>query len=65
MDPIEQVRVFAEATDLEGKWSSARQMMSSKVKPNGEAFYSLLQQGLESLGHVVRSGDDPSSANLR
>jgi hypothetical protein len=33
MDPIDQVRAFAEATDLEGKWSSARQMMSSKAKP--------------------------------
>ena len=33
MDPIEQVRAFAEATDLEGKWSSARQMMSSKAIP--------------------------------
>jgi hypothetical protein len=33
MDPIEQVRAFAEATHLEEKWSSARQMMSSKAKP--------------------------------
>jgi hypothetical protein len=58
MDPIEQVRAFAEATDLEGKWSSARQMMSSKAKPNGELFYSLLQQGFEGLGHIAEKGDD-------
>src|SRR5882762_8575794 len=58
MDPIEQVRVFAETADLEGKWSSARQMMSSKAKPNGELFYSLLQQGFESLGHIAEKGDD-------
>lgn len=50
MDPIEQVRAFAEATDLEGKWSSARQMMSSRAKPNGDLFYSLLQQGFEGVG---------------
>jgi len=60
MDPIEQVRAFAEATDLEGKWSSARQMMSSKAKPNGEQFYSLLQQAFEGLGHIAASGDDSS-----
>jgi hypothetical protein len=58
MDPIEQVRAFAEAADLEGKWSSARQMMSSKAKPNGELFYSLLQQGFEGLGHIAEKGDD-------
>jgi hypothetical protein len=60
MDPLEQVRAFAEATLLEEKWSSARQMMSSKAKPNGESFYSWLQQGLEGLGHIARSGDDTS-----
>jgi hypothetical protein len=58
LDPIESVRAFAEATDLEGKWSSARQMMSSKVKPNGESFYSLLQQGFQDLGHIAGQGDD-------
>ena len=58
MDPIEQVRAFAEAADLEGKWSSARQMMSLKAKPNGELFYSLLQQGFEGLGHIAEKGDD-------
>jgi hypothetical protein len=60
MDPIEQVRAFAEANDLEGKWSSARQMMSSKAKPNGEQFYSLLQQAFEGLGHIAEAGDGSS-----
>jgi hypothetical protein len=60
MDPIEQVRAFAEATHLEEKWSSARQMMSSKATPNGELFYSLLKQGFEGLGHIAESGDDSS-----
>lgn len=58
MDPIEQVRAFAEATDLEGKWLSARQMMSSKAKPNGDLFYSLLQHGFEGLGRIAEKGDD-------
>jgi hypothetical protein len=57
MDPIEQVRAFAEATDLEGKWNSARQLMSSKVKPNGEDFYSLLQEALENLGLILTRSD--------
>ena len=53
MDPVEQVRAFAEASHLEEKWSSARQMMSSKAKPNGEQFYLLLKQGFEGLGHTL------------
>jgi hypothetical protein len=52
MDPIEQVRAFAEATHLKEKWSSARQMMNSKANPNG-LFYSLLQQGFEGLGKAL------------
>jgi hypothetical protein len=45
MDPIEQVRAFAGTSHLDEKWSSARQMMSSKAKPNGEDFYLLLSRG--------------------
>jgi hypothetical protein len=60
MDPIEQVRAFGEAIDLDDKWSTARQLKSSKVKPSGEEFYALLGQGFNGLGRLVQSGDDPS-----
>jgi hypothetical protein len=53
MDPIEQVRAFAEDSSREEKWSSARQMMSSKANPNGELFYPLLQQEFEGLGKAL------------
>jgi hypothetical protein len=33
-------------------------MMSSKAKPNGDLFYSMLQQGFEGLGQIAKSGDD-------
>jgi len=58
MNSLEQVRAFADAPYLEEKWSSARQMMSSKAKPNGDEFYSLLQHGFEGLGQIATSGDE-------
>jgi len=33
-------------------------MMGSKAKPNGESFYSLLQQGFEGLANISERGDD-------
>jgi hypothetical protein len=64
MDPIEQVRAFAGTSHLDEKWSSARQMMSSKAKPNGEEFYLLLKQGFEGLGQAMASDVRRSSLSL-
>jgi hypothetical protein len=58
MNPLEQVQAFADAVSLEDKWLCARDLMSTKAKPNGEEFYSFLKKGFEDLGQIAKSSDD-------
>ena len=60
MNPLEQIQAFADALSLEEKWLCARDLMSTKAKPNGEIFFSLLEKGFEDLGQIARSSDDVS-----
>jgi len=60
MKPLEQVQALADAVSLEDKWLCARDLMSTKAKPSGEEFYSLLKKSFQDLEQIAISEDDSS-----